>query len=67
MVTYQDLLKIPDSEKSRMEFVYSAINKHKASDAYKTAAVADKYDRGKNVTIMQYQKLLYTITGEAVP
>lgn len=67
MVTYQDFLKIKDREQEKMDFIRQAINRHKASDEYKMAEIADQYDRGKNVTIMQYQKLLYTVTGKAVP
>lgn len=67
MLTYQDLLQIVDTEKNRIEFVNTAISRHKSSSEYKQALIADKYDRSKNVTIMNYQKLLYTITGKAVP
>lgn len=34
---------------------------------YKIAVDAEEYDRRRNVTIMQYQKLLYTLSGRAVP
>ena len=34
---------------------------------YKIAFDAEEYDRQRNVTIMSYQKLLYTISGQAVP
>lgn len=48
-------------------FVLAAINEHKQSDLYKEAKIAYDYYRKRNVTIMQYQKLLYTISGETVP
>lgn len=67
MKTYQDLLQISESETDRMNFVLSVIREHEASDIYKTAVVADQYDRKQNTTITAYKKLLYTITGEAVP
>lgn len=66
MYTYNDLLEVSEREENRMEFVRSVINSHKTSDMYKNAKVADEYDRQQNTTIMQYRKLLYTITGEAV-
>lgn len=66
MYTYNDLLEVSEREENRMEFVRSVINSHKTSDMYKNAKVADDYDRQQNTTIMQYRKLLYTITGEAV-
>lgn len=50
-----------------MNFVLSAIQEHKASESYKFAQDAKNYATGKNSTIMKYQKLLYTITGQAVP
>jgi hypothetical protein len=50
-----------------MEFVLSAIAEHKSSDAYAIARDAELYASGKNPTIMNYQKLLYTLTGKAVP
>lgn len=67
MLTYQDLLEVGDSEQSRMAFVKTAIGQHKASDLYKDAVIAEEYNAHRNTTINQYQKLLYTITGKAVP
>ena len=67
MLTYQDLLKEGESEKSRMAFVYKAISEHKETELYKTAVIADKYDKHQNVTIKQYQKILYDVMGRAVP
>ena len=67
MYTYQDLLNVPDREQPRMDFVRQVIQAHKGTDLYKQADIADSYDKGRNVTIMQYQKLLYTVTGKAVP
>lgn len=34
---------------------------------YNIAFDAEEYDRQRNVTIMQYRKLLYTLSGQAVP
>lgn len=67
MFTYQDLLKAQSSEINLMQFVLSAIQEHKSSDLYKDAMVAYDYYRHRNTTIMEYQKLLYTIAGNAVP
>jgi hypothetical protein len=63
MKTYQDFLQAPD----RMEFVKAAIGDHKTSSLYQTALLADEYDRHQNRTIRQYQKLLYDVTGRAIP
>lgn len=65
--TYQDLLALGENEKERMNFVLSAIQEHKASEQYRIAKDAELYASGKNATIMNYQKLLYTLSGKAVP
>ena len=54
--TYQDLLKVGDIEKDRMDFVLSAIKEHQNSEQYKIAKDAEQYASGKNATIMNYQK-----------
>lgn len=63
MKTYQDFLQAPD----RTEFIKACIEDHKTSPLYRTALLADEYDRHQNRTIRQYQKLLYDITGQAIP
>ena len=67
MRTFNDLLEVGENEANRMQFVYEAINEHKSSDLYKTAQIADEYDRKQNRTIVRYQKLLYDATGRAIP
>lgn len=65
--TYQDLLEVGEREDQRMEFVRSLIQQRTDDPLYKTAVIADQYDRHQNVTIKQFQKILYTVTGKAVP
>lgn len=67
MKSYQDFLKVGENEIDRMNFVRSAISEHKGTMLYRTAQIADEYDRRQNRTIVQYQKLLYTVTGKAIP
>lgn len=67
MITYQDLLIVGEDEKDRMDFVRSAINSYQATDFYKTAKIADEYDRRKNPDIAKYTKMLYTVTGRQIP
>lgn len=67
MITYQDSLKVEDTVKARCEFIGNVINQHKASALYKNAVIGDSYDRQQNTTIISYQKLLYTMSGKAVP
>lgn len=66
MITYQDLQSTGTEEKRIMAFIRGAISQHKASELYKTAEVADEYDRHRNRTIAEYQNLLYTISGQAM-
>lgn len=61
--TYQDLMAATDRE----AFILEAIREHKNSEMYLTAVDAEQYDRKRNATILRYQKLLYTLRGEAVP
>ncbi len=67
MITYQDLMANRGSDAELIDYVYFLINNHKDSDKYKDAEIADEYARQQNRTIMWYSKMLYTITGEAVP
>ena len=61
--TFQDFEKATNIPK----FVYSAIQNHKMQDDYETAILANEYFEHKNRTIVQYQKLLYTVSGKAIP
>lgn len=67
--TYQDYLEVKEknSETDLIQFVANAIDSHKRSDEYEMAVIADEYFRHRNRTILEFQKLLYKVTGEAVP
>ena len=67
MRTYQDLLAVGYDEKERMAFIKQCIMQHKSTNMYKTAWIADQYNKHKNITIIEYQKLLYTISGKTIP
>lgn len=67
MKTYQDLVAVGKAEDKRMEFVKAAIADHKGSDLYQQAVIAEEYNAHQNRTINQYKKLLYTMSGQAVP
>ncbi len=67
MKTYQDLLLALDSERSLADFLKSAIVDYKLSKQYLTVLEAMQYYKNENPTITKYQKLLYTISGKAVP
>lgn len=66
MRTYQDLVKANEQNKT-LEFVRGAIMEHKASEMYQDACDAYEYLRKRNTTIIQFQKLLYDISGQVVP
>ncbi len=63
MKTYQDFKQCTD----RAAFLLEAISEHRASVMYNIAMDAEEYDRQRNVSILSYQKLLYTMSGKAVP
>ena len=66
MYAYEDLLEIT-TDTAKTDFVKSVIVAHKNSALYKEAEIARDYFRRRNTTISQYIKLLYTLSGEAVP
>ena len=63
--TYQDYLKVKEEDKKA--FIRSLITEHQSSEEYSIAKDAYDYYRHRNVTITQYQKILYTVTGKAIP
>lgn len=65
--TYQDLLKVGEFEKNKIEFVFDAIKEHKTSTAYLTAKDAELYFKHQNPTIMRYQKFVHNQFGQKVP
>ena len=67
MRTYQDLLAIGDDWKLKMKFVRDFIDDYQSSTIYKDAEIAFDYAKKRNRTICEYQKLLYTVSGRAVP
>ncbi len=64
--TYQDLVAVGLDEKVRMQFIESAINDHRSSRKYREAVAANEYYAKRNVTISQFQKFLYTMSGKKV-
>lgn len=67
MKTYQDLVKHQQESTDIISFVRQVINEHKSSVEYQNAIDAQRYYEKRNTTILAYQKLLYRISGEAVP
>lgn len=67
MITFQDLSKVSENDSELIKFVMNAIHEHMHSDKYLIALDAQSYDRRQNTTILNYRKLLYTVSGVAVP
>lgn len=67
MYTYQDLEKLGNDEKKRMDFVRSVVNQHIGSKAYKIASNAELYYAKKNPTIAKYQKVIQNAIGQTIP
>lgn len=61
MLTYQDFVEAGDA--NREGFVLEAVERHKACKAYRTARMADAYDRQENVTVNEYVQKVFDITG----
>ena len=62
MYTYQDFIKAG----SIKEGVRAAVSSHRQGDLYRTAIVADEYDRQRNTTISSIVNTIYTTSGEKV-
>jgi len=67
MITYQDMNQKLTSGMTLVDFVKEVIEDHKNKPDYRLAKVAKEYNEHRNVTISQYQKLLYTVSGQAMP
>lgn len=59
ILTYQDFVQAVD----KPGFVLEAIRRHKSSRQYKTAKIADMYDRQQNKTINDYVQRIFDLTG----
>lgn len=63
MKTWEDL----KNAGNKMDFTAEAISDYKTGRLYGEACTGYDYFRKRNTTILKYQKLLYTMSGEAVP
>lgn len=62
MYTYQDFEK----EATVTTGIRRAMEDHTMSEVYKTAVIADEYDRQRNVTINNYVRMIWTLSGSPV-
>lgn len=67
MYSYQDLLKNVNNERDKANAAREIITRHQNSGLYKTAVVAEEYMCHRNMTIREYQKFLYTVSGKTIP
>lgn len=65
--TYQDLIDIGENDHDRIGFVMNCITQHRSSKEYKTAEIAEEYDKQQNTTIVNYQKTIVDVTGRVIP
>ena len=66
MKTYQDLLSVGESKKDRAEFCKTAINEFMSTREYKEAQAGEAYYNKHNLTIEQFQKFIYTLSGRKI-
>ncbi len=62
MYTFQDFEKQTD----KVTFARKLIDYHKSTDIYNTAKNANAYDKQKNITVNEYVKKIYTMSGSPV-
>ena len=66
ILTFNDLVEIGENERDRMEFVLSAIKKHKGSGFCKDAEVGERYYK-QDTDILRYVKTVTNHLGQKVP
>ncbi len=59
-LSYQDFV----AAKDKGQFINQFIEFHEITGAYKEALKADKYDAQENETILQFQRVYYTLLGQ---
>lgn len=64
MYTYQDLLKVGNSDQAKAQFCYQAVNEFRGTKEYIESRDGEAYYAKHNTTIEQYKKWLYTMTGK---
>lgn len=65
MKTYQDFLEYKERGQE-LDFITAAIGEYRASPEYKIALDADEYEAERNITIMEFMRLMYNNAGQQV-
>ena len=63
MITWQDYEKAAD----KVKWIGQAIGQYRRSDEYKQVLIEDEYEQGLDTTIRETVKMIYQVTGVAVP
>ena len=65
MKTYQDFLEYKDKGQE-LDFITAAIDEYRSSKDYKIALAADEYEAERNITIMEFMRLIFNGSGQQV-
>lgn len=66
-MTFQDFQEEASAgEEARRAAVLRAVGAHRVSEDYQVALVADEYDHRRNVTVNEYVRKMFTLTGTPV-
>ncbi|MBO7624374.1 MAG: phage portal protein [Bacteroidales bacterium] len=65
MKTYQDFVNAQEKGQE-LEFIRSAIGEYRESEEYRIALDADEYEAERNITIMEFMRLMFDQTGQKV-
>ena len=65
MKTYQDFLEFKEKGQE-LDFITAAINEYRASKEFKIALDADEYEAERNITIMEFMRLIFNRAGQQV-
>nr|DAO63018.1 MAG TPA: PORTAL PROTEIN [Caudoviricetes sp.] len=65
LLTYQDFEKYKN-QGDTSNFIRIAIENHRADPMFVEAVIADEYDRQRNITINEYIRTMFTLTGTPI-
>lgn len=66
MLTFQDYEERLNNGESVPQIIEAFIASHKASNDYKQCLIADEYDAQRNITILEFVQMIFSVTGEKI-
>lgn len=66
MLTYQDYEERLNNGEKIGNIIEAFIAAHKSSEEYKLCQIANEYDAQRNITILEFMQMIYSVTGEKV-